>query len=64
MHQPEARETAMKKPAGFIGLGLALGAGIGAATGNVAMGVALGVVFGAVVSAAKTRRNLPPQNSN
>jgi uncharacterized membrane protein len=60
----QAWEKAMKTTAGFVGLGLSLGAAIGAATGNVAVGVALGTVFGAVIGAAKTRRNVPPQNSN
>jgi F0F1-type ATP synthase membrane subunit c/vacuolar-type H+-ATPase subunit K len=44
-----------KKPARFIGIGVAIGAGLGVVFGNIAVGVGLGIVAGVLAAAARSR---------
>ncbi len=46
-----------KRPAAFIGVGLAIGAGMGVVFGNLAMGIGLGLVVGALIAAVRSRRS-------
>ncbi len=54
----------MKRTASFVGLGIVLGAVIGALTDNVGLWVGMGIVLGSALGAAKSKKNVPPKDSN
>lgn len=54
----------MKRTAGFVGLGIVFGAVIGALTDNVGLWVGMGIVLGSALGAARSKKNVPPQDSN
>jgi hypothetical protein len=46
-----------KRPASWIGIGLAIGAGVGVALDNIALGISIGMLIGAIISIQQSRSN-------
>ena len=54
----------MKRTGSFIALGILLGTVIGSLTDNVGLWVGMGIVLGSALGAMKSRKDVPPQDSN
>ncbi len=49
------RSALQKRPASWIGIGLAIGAGVGDALDNIALGISIGMLIGALISLQQSR---------
>ena len=52
----EDKSPLQKRPASWIGIGLAIGAGVGVALDNIALGISIGMVIGAGISLQQSRQ--------
>ena len=52
----DEKSPLQKRPASWIGIGLALGAGVGVALDNIALGISIGMLIGALISLQQSRK--------
>jgi len=52
----EEKSPLQKRPASWVGIGLAIGAGVGVALDNLALGISIGMLIGAGISLQQSRQ--------
>jgi hypothetical protein len=52
----EEKSPLQKRPASWVGIGLAIGAGVGVAQDNIALGISIGMLIGAGISLQQSRQ--------
>ena len=52
----EEKSPFQKRPASWVGIGLAIGAGVGVALDNLALGISIGMLIGAGISLQQSRQ--------
>ncbi len=58
------KEGGGKRPAHYLGAGLAIGAGVGAALDSIGAGIAIGLALGAALSEREKRKSDKPDKND